>query len=533
MTLMPHWAFDDSIIADPHGRAREMLKFADILKHPKAEGPDRRPLKARWQRRIVERIYGPSDENGRRQVKTVFALLPRGARKTTLASVLALGHTMGPEQRPGGQIVSAASDRTQARLAYDEAMEMIRLDKRLQSAVRVRDTKNRIEHPRSRSTYVAISAEGDAQHGKTPSFVLADELHVWRGFSLWNALDTGTSKVPDSLKVIITTAGERTEGICFDLFQYALKVLENPERDPSFLPIIFQADPGAAWDDERLWHTVNPGLSDGFPDLEALRAEARLARQLPRQRAAFEQTHLNRWGDGSVAGWVEMEVYDEGAAPIDEELLEGSAATIAVDMSKSYDLTAVSVAFQDRDGGFTVLTYPFLPETALKRRATETDVPWQEWADKELLTVIPGDLIDDDVIEAKIRELCDLYEVQEIAFDPKFAAKLMGRLADDGLPAVECPQRPLVMGPFYHELQKAIIGRKFRHGGHPILRWSVQNAVPIYGDTGLPYLSKKKSTQAIDPLVAAAMAIGRAGGEVESVSAFDSVDFDPDLLLAS
>ena len=43
------------------------------------------------------------------------------------------------------------------------------------------------------------------------------------------------------------------------------------------------------------------------------------------------------------------------------------------------------------------------------------------------------------------------------------------------------------------------------------LRWCVQNAVPIYGDTGLPYISKRKSTAAIDCRVAAAMAIGRAG----------------------
>ena len=127
-TLIPTWAFDQSDIPDPHGRAARMLRFADILHHPKADGADARPLRSRWQRRIIERIYGPSDENGRRQVKTAFILLPRGARKTTLASVLALGHTIGPEQRPGGQIVSAASDRTQARIAYDEAAEMIRLD---------------------------------------------------------------------------------------------------------------------------------------------------------------------------------------------------------------------------------------------------------------------------------------------------------------------------------------------------------------------------------------------------------------------
>ncbi|WP_414474314.1 terminase large subunit [Microvirga sp. M2] len=531
-TLIPNWVFDDTPIPDPHGRAARMLQFADILRHPKADGPDKRPLRSKWQRRIIERIYGPSDESGKRQVKTVFILLPRGARKTTLASVLALGHTIGPEQRPGGQVVSAASDRTQARLAFDEASDIIRSDPRLLDATRLRDTKNRIEHKKSRSNYVAISADGDAQHGKTPIFVLADELHVWRGFSLWNALKTGASKTPVSLTIVITTAGERPEGICWDLFQYALRCHNDPTKDPSFLPILFQADARADWDDEELWRLVNPGLDEGFPDLDELRAEARLARELPKLREGFKQTHLNVWADGSAAGWVEMAVYDEASDPINEDALEGKTCWIAVDMSKSYDLTAIVAAFPHEDGGHQVLTFPFLPEAAFKRRMQEEpDIPWQQWREEGSLTVIPGDLIDDGVIEAKIRELYDTYDVQEIAFDPKFAAKIMANLIADDLPAVELPQRPLTMGPFYNEMQKAIIARRFRHGGHPVLRWCVQNAVPIYGDTGLPYLSKKKSTKAIDCIVAAAMATGRADAGGGGPSIYEDEDERPHGLL--
>lgn len=102
--------------------------------------------------------------------------------------------------------------------------------------------------------------------------------------------------------------------------------------------------------------------------------------------------------------------------------------------------------------------------------------------------MIPGDLIDDDVIENKLRELCDLYDVREM------------------------------------------IGRRFRHGGHPVLRYCVQCAVPIYGDTGLPYISKRKSTGAIDCLVAAAMAIGRAG-EGAGRSIYENEDERPEGLL--
>lgn len=47
----------------------------------------------------------------------------------------------------------------------------------------------------------------------------------------------------------------------------------------------------------------------------------------------------------------------------------------------------------------------------------------------------------------------------------------MGKLLDDGLPVIEVPQRPLILGPFYTEMQKTIIGRKFRP------RWSSRSAL--------------------------------------------------------
>lgn len=517
-TLIPTWAFDDSIIPDPDGRAARMLAFADLLRHPKEIGTDRRPLRQRWQRRIVEKIYGPSTADGRRQVSTVFALIPRGARKTTLASVLALGHTIGPEQRTGGQVVSAASDRTQARLAFDEAVSMILPDERLVSATRIRDTKNRIEHNKSGSVYVAISADGDAQHGKTPNFVLADELHVWRGFALWNALKTGASKVPGSLSVIITTAGERPEGVAFELYQYAQRVAADPERDPSFLPILFAADEAADWEDEAVWHQVNPGLAEGFPDINELRSEARLARELPRLRQAFRQVHLNIWSDGSASGWIEMPVFDEGGAPLLDSRT-GEACWLTIDMAKTYDLAAISATFRDPDGGFTSLSFPFITADALKRRTMELpDVPWQQWVDEGHLIVIPGAIIDDAVIEQKLIDLDGLFDVKEMAFDQKFAGRIMARMLEDGFPVIDVPQRPLVLGPMYTELQRAIIARKFRHGGHPVLRWCVSNAVPATGDTGLLFLSKSKSTDAIDLAVTAAMGVGRAAAATGSTA---------------
>lgn len=508
--LTPTWVFNKTRIPDPKGHAAKMLRFADLLCHPKSEAEDQRLFLAPWQRRIIQRIYGPRDEHGRRAVRKVFVLLPRGNRKTTLGAVLALGHTIGPAQVRGGQVISAASDRSQARIAFDEAAEMLRLDPVLLAATRIRDTKSRIEHPKSRSVYSAISADGDAQHGKTPTLVIADELHVWRGFGLWNALDTGLKKVPGSLLVVITTAGEKPEGICWEMYTYARKVASGEVTDPSFLPVLFEGDQKAPWDDEDNWRAANPGLEYGFPDIDGLREGARLARQLPRLRVAFEQLHLNRWGDGSAAGWIDMTLWDACQAPIDLDALAGRPCWIGVDLSRSFDLTAVVACFRDDDGAYTVMPFAFLPDETLKQRAAESDTPWLEWAEAGHVETIPGRIIRDDVIEAKILDLASRYSVQEVAFDPKFAGKLMVGLEEAGLPVVAHSQSAMHTTSGVVEMQRAILDVKLRHDGNPVMRWCVGNVVPHVNSTGLIRFDKARSADSIDLAQACTMAIGRA-----------------------
>lgn len=121
----PEWLFDDSPIDDPMGYGQRAVDFLRALKHPKSRLPGRQWQLDPWVERLVRRIYGPVDEDGQRQVRTVFAMIPRGARKTTIGAALVCLHTFGPERVPNGQVVSAAADAKQANIAYDEALGIV------------------------------------------------------------------------------------------------------------------------------------------------------------------------------------------------------------------------------------------------------------------------------------------------------------------------------------------------------------------------------------------------------------------------
>lgn len=519
----PTWIFDGSEIPDPFGYGERAVKFLRLLKHPKSRAPGKAFQLDPWQERVVRRIYGPAHEDGRRKTRVVYLQVGRGNRKTSLGAVLALLHTFGPERLPGGQVLSAAADRKQARIAYDEALSIVAAVDPLAKVAQPQDFKNRLTHLTSKSVYEAISADAATQYGRTPNFALVDELWAHKKDGLWHAIRTGLAKVAGSLLVITTTAGRGDATPDFPIYDYARKVAAGEIEDEGFLPIIFEAPKGSDWQDEAVWHAVNPGLAHGYPDLDGLRQLAREAVNRPADREAFQQFHLGVRLDHSTSPLIDMDTYDQGSAPIDMEELRGSSCWLGVDLSSSGDLTVVVAAFPEGDD-YVVLPFFFCPGDNLRQRQEQSGAPYVRWAAEGLIEATPGNVIDFRRVEARIRDLCDEYDVREIAIDPALARNTLNNLTEDGFPAVEHRQGSLSMMPAIAELERALIAGRFRHGGHPVLRWTFSNVEVETNSHGhKTRLSKGKRHASIDGAVAAAMAVNRASAGMGG-SVYDSED---------
>ncbi|MBS0535375.1 MAG: terminase large subunit [Proteobacteria bacterium] len=507
------WIFDNSEIPDPFGYGERAVEFLRRLKHPKNPARGHPFQLDPWQERIVRRIYGPRHDDGRRIVETVMLLLPRGNRKTSLAAALALLHTIGPERLPGGEVVFAAADKKQAGIGFREALSIARADKRVNAAVKVSDAVNSTKRItlKSDGTFLeTLSSDAETQHGRTPTFAFVDELHAHKKSDLWGAIRSGLPKTKGSLLIIATTAGKGQENLAYELVAYARKVARGKIVNPAFLPILFEPDANADWQDEALWYAVNPGLAHGYPSIEGLQRLALEAKDRPGDREDFKQYHLNMWRDQSTNPFVEMTVYDEGSAPVDLGDLKDRPCWLGVDLSSSGDLTVVVSAWKD-DDGFIVWPWFFCPAENLSERESQSGAPYVRWAKEGLIKPTPGNVVDFRAVEATIRDLCAEYDVQEIAFDPALARNVLNNLLDDGFPAVEMRQGALTMMPAITELERAIVGRKLQHGGHPILRWNFENVEVQTNTYGHKVrLAKGLRHLCIDGAVATAMAVCRA-----------------------
>ena len=80
------------------------------------------------------------------------------------------------------------------------------------------------------------------------------------------------------------------------------------------------------------------------------------------------------------------------------------------------------------------------------------------------------------------------------------------------------------MSPPTMELMKLVLERRIAHGGHPVLRWMMDNIFIRTDPADNIKPDKEKSTEKIDGTVATIMALDRAirYGNDNSVSVYDS-----------
>jgi phage terminase large subunit-like protein len=194
-------------------------------------------------------------------------------------------------------------------------------------------------------------------------------------------------------------------------------------------------------------------------------------------------------------------------------------------------MTAVVACFKDDTGSYTIIPHLFVPGENLRSCGERDQAPYVQWAEQGHIRGTIGNAIDPREIERCIRDLCDRFDVREIAFDKAYAQSVMGPLLDDGLPVVTLQLGWVTQSPALNELERAVITGGLKHDGNPALKWCFGN-VSIHTDTaGNRVMHKSKSTGRIDGAFATWMAVSRAQAGDSERSIYCDVNARPTGLL--
>ena len=245
----------------------------------------------------------------------------------------------------------------------------------------------------------------------------------------------------------------------------------------------------------------------------------------PGEENAFRQLRLNQWVKQAVR-WMPMEKWNRCAFAANEDDLGGRICYGGLDLSSTTDITAFVLVFppSDEDDKFIILPYFWIPEDNLDLRVRRDHVPYDVWERQGYLQTTEGNVVHYGHIEKFIERLGERFNIREIAFDRWGAVQMVQNLEGMDFTVVPFGQGFKDMSPLTKELMKLVLEEKIAHGGHPVLRWVMDNIFIRTDPAGNIKPDKEKSTEKIDGAVATIMALDRAirCGNDTSASVYDN-----------
>ena len=501
-----------------------VVAFIEQLKHTKGEFYNQPFELIDWQEQIIRDIFGTLKPDGYRQFTTAYIEVPKKCGKSELAAAVAL-YMLCADGEQRAEVYGCAADRDQASLVFDVACDMVRLCPALQKRCDLRPSRKAINFGPTNSVYKAVSSEVGGKSGVNISALVFDELWVQKDRKFFEMMTVGTSDARrNPLHFIITTAGNDTNSICYELHQKAVDIIEGRKVDPTFYPVIYGAEPEDDWTDPKVWRKANPSL-DITIGIDKVQAACDSAKQNPGEENAFRQLRLNQWVKQAVR-WMPMDKWDACVSHIDEEDLEGRVCYGGLDLSSTTDLTSFVLVFppQDEDDKYIILPYFWVPEETLDLRVRRDHVPYDLWEREGHLMTTEGNVVHYGYIEKFIEKLGERFNIREIAFDRWGAVQMVQNLEGMGFTVVPMGQGFASMSPPTKELMKLTLEKKLAHSGHPVLRWNMDNIFIRTDPAGNIKADKAKSTEKIDGAIATIMALDRAirCGNDTSESVYDT-----------
>lgn len=511
-------AWFDHALAD-----KVVALWPQYFRHTEGKWYNKPFVLAKWQEAIVRLLVGWKNAEGFRLYRRLLLWVGKKNGKSEFMAALALLFFLF-DKEPGGQGFCFAYNERQAKIVFSKMTAMIALSPAL--AATTTAFKRSLWCTEYRSLFELLPGSLKGRHGISASVVVGDEMHEWPTDEVMTVLRQSTAARSQPIEIYGSTAGVKGKGYGWDLFEETQGLIDGRLHDPSTLAVVFALPPDADWADETLWPLANPNIGIS-PTWEFLRAECAKAKDNPRREANFRRYHMNQWVSALVR-WIPVHRWDACVTEPDSwrnvfERMKGRSCFSMVDLSKTRDVTAEVHLFPpDKDHLKWVLACRFfVPEATIEERSRRDRVKYDEWHRIGALEHTAGDWVDQAHIKQAIQSDSKLFQIQAHGYDPWGATKLAQELLEEGAPMIEVRQGIPTLGEATAKWEELVYAGLLDHGGHPMMRWMMENVILHMDRNGNFKPDKAASAEKIDGPVAGigALALAIKGDCVPNIGA--------------
>ena len=450
-------------------------------------------------------------------VTEAYLSIARRNGKTFVIAVILLAFIIGPLAERNTTLCSAAMSRDQAATVFELMVKMLDMAPALKGRYKYTLSAKTIVGLKNNVQYRAISSDAKTGHGKAYKVILLDEAGQIDAESnpFVEMLQSSQSNYEDPLFIVISTQAPSDASYFSILLDHA-----ETANDPNIVSHVYSADKDCDLLDEYQQRKANPGLGI-FRSIKEMNKQAMKAKLLP--SAANGILNLNYNMRVSLAQmFMSPEVWKKNLQPIDKIGRMHAQIDIGLDLSQRTDLTAACAAWRDDEGNISVETHAFAPLVGAEQRALRDRAPYDRWYKEGHLQLTPGETVDYEWVCNYLALKFAGCRIRSVQFDRyridhfKESAKKTDLYAMVG-DWVEVGQGYISMSPRIEAFEVEAMRGNIRSGSHPLLNNAMAHAVAIQDPSGNRKLFKNKSTQRIDPAIAALMAVfPNSDGQVES-----------------
>ena len=464
------------------------------------------PIKLQlFQKAAIQAIFGFVDKDGLRRTTEVLWIMGRKNGKSVLLSALSLYMLIG-DHEGGAEVDCVASKKDQAKIVFSEARNMVAQSPDLSRYIRKRKTDMYSDF--NFGVFQPLSSDSNTLEGLNPHCAVIDELHSIRDRNLYDVVKQANYARKQPILFMITTSGFNREGIYDSMYTYAEQVINGDVKDEHFLPLVYELDEQSEWTNPKAWIKANPGLGT-IKDKKKLADNVAKAKTDPKFKPTVLTKDFNL-KNVTAETWLTWEQLNNEAT-FDMEKVRNTYAIGGCDLSSVYDLTCATLLIRkENDPQIYVLQHYFLPRArveALDEKSEKaSEAPYQLWADRGLMTLCEGAMVDYNDVTAWFAKMRDEYQIDlwKLGYDRAMAGYWAEQMSSEfGASVMEkVAQGPFTWSAPMKELGAMLADHMVNYNNSPILKWCLSNTgVKTTGSLDVITPVKIQNKRRIDGLV--------------------------------
>ncbi len=491
-----------------------IVDWFKLLRHSKGILAGQPIALTTWQKFSLCQIYGwRNKKTGYKRFKKSFVEVARKNAKSQMEAGVML-YEMSVQSSKNGEIYEeycAGTKRDQSKIIFNECRNLLNGSP---LATKFKINRDEIIHKKTGSFLKPLCKEdGRKGDGTNPAILVLDEYHQHATTEFYD-LGLG-SNTKESLLMIITTAGVDLTYPCYTQeYKYCSDIL-NPDIDianDEYFVDICEIDKSDDVSDMSAWQKANPIRMSYGDGIEKIKAEYKIARDIPEKMPMFLTKCLNEWVQQKENGYMDMRKWKLCEVKKIQYDLTGMPVYVGFDMSAKIDLTSVSfiipVQTNELDSTrkkivkYVLFSHSFIAnEQKLRERVLKDKVPYDAWAQQGYITITNTEIVDQNAVMQYVLETCkkNKWNIECLCFDPANASKLMMDLSDEGYDVEEVYQSHRSLNESTAGFREQVYCGNIVYVYNPVLNFSMANAV-VRTNNGLIKIDKDAATKRIDPV---------------------------------